>query len=121
MALDRFVRFGKKRKPLREQIGLVVEDYFASIAKEVKFDHGRWYVTLPGNRTEALGRTTVAELGGKFMSDEVRERWIEVVLGDDHVDVLTRSMDEPTNALAAGLERVLRRYFKLVEFEGGVQ
>lgn len=91
MALDRFVYWKKDEVPNGAQLHCMIEDYVRGLGAEVKWCLDRFFVTLPGVCSHPF--------------EEDRERWIEVYVGEDHVDVITRSMDAVTNAIADGLVR----------------
>lgn len=106
MALDRFVYFKKDRRPTEKEAELVVRNYFGGCGT-VEWSDDRWIVSLPGTPTwvfEGIEPGTARERNA--------ERWIEVYLGDDNVDVITRRQDEFTNALASGLAEVFARYWE---------
>src|ERR1019366_9963794 len=100
------------RKPTDEQLRQVVEDFFNGVG-EISDNYSRkherpwWIVLLPGTPSNPLKRIFPEVFehqppGGK-------ERWLEVVVDDGSVDVLTRQADDFTNALADGLAEVLCR------------
>lgn len=106
MALDRFVHFEMGRKPTKKQVELVVRNYFGGCGT-VEWSQDRWIVSLPGKPTWAFEGIEV-DVMPQSRNDE---RWIEVYVGDDNVDVITRRQDEFTNALAAGLAGAFARYW----------
>jgi hypothetical protein len=130
MALDRFV-YWQTERPTREQLELVLEDFIGG-AGSVKWDTDRFFVMLKGKQSEAFRRCERASetqrLYAQEVYNEMRERWIEVWMRDepmeleakdgdpahsDHgcVDVMTRSADDFTNGVAARLAEVLARFW----------
>lgn len=107
MASDRFIRWGEDR-PTKEQIQFVLEDYFGSAA-EVKWDKDRFYVTLPGKPSFPF-RRIVPDMARAAETQD--ERWIEVWMNEDSLDVMTRMMDHYTNDLARGLTAVIANYWQ---------
>lgn len=115
MAHDRFIRFSAPA-PTRESVQTVLEDFFRGIGK-VRWSgvdtvaSPRFYVSLPGKVCWALTRVYPDCHRAKAQAEEVRPRWIEVVLvyEPDHLqaDVITREMDDVTNAMAEGLAELL--------------
>lgn len=112
MAHDRFIRFAAPA-PTREQVQTVLEDFFRDIGTVRWSDVPlRFYVSLPGKVCWALTRVYPDTHRAKAQAEEVRKRWIEVVLvyePDHHLqaDVITREMDDVTNAMAEGLAELL--------------
>lgn len=106
MALDRFVSFPEGEGPTPEQVELVVRNFFGDVA-QVEWGGGRWTVSLPGEGTWAL-KGVEPDMTPVTRS---KERWIEVCVGAK-LDVLTRSQDEFTNALAAGLASLFARFWE---------
>jgi hypothetical protein len=112
MACDRFVYWNEK-KPTQEQVQLVLEDYVRDLATEVKWDQGRFYVVLPGMGSNPLARVSDWPLMADMAKEQREtERWIEVWLGDDCLDVITRHADEITNNIASGFAKLCARYWK---------
>lgn len=109
MALDRFVNF-KERRPSKEEVGLVLRDFFGPDAAKIEWDNGRYFVTLPGKNSFPFASLPDA-LRDPFAGEEARERWIEVYVAKDQFDVITRSHDEYTNVIAEGLARMFARYW----------
>lgn len=117
MARDIFVRFNHDRKPTRQEVQYLLEDYFKGIATNVRWDSDRFFVSLPGTQTNALGRMPDAH---HLYREPDGKRWIEVWLADPDpayknqavVDVMTRQADEVTNAMAEGVVEILARFWK---------
>lgn len=109
MACDRFV-YWNERKPTKEEIQLVLEDFFGPVAKvEWHEDQNRFYATIVGEKSPPFRRIKDAH---PFVDTEVSERWIEVYVDDDNIDVMTRMQDELTNVLAAGVAKMFARYWE---------
>jgi hypothetical protein len=128
MACDRFVNWKKdKPRPTREEVELVIRDYFGSVATEVRWDHDRFFITLVGQQTHPLERVdpnhpVIAGLNHYRKLAEKGEadvgRWIEVWLGQDSLDVITRMADPLTNACAGDLVWYFSRHWDSEREEG---
>lgn len=120
MAADRFINL----PPLDSvtfpaALERVVRDFFGEGATNIRWDLERWFVTLPGKPSDALQATPYRHY--------VREgtRWIEVwydgqelAAGEPFsIDVMTRSQDQYTHALAEGLTQCLATAFQGVREE----
>jgi hypothetical protein len=46
------------------------------------------------------------------LAREARERWFEVWVGQDCIDVITRMMDEVTNNIAQGFAKLCARWWE---------
>jgi len=113
MALDRFVRFKKDRRPKRDDVERLLRNFFGEGATtSIDWEGGRFYVTLPGHLTFPFAglteETTNMELATQW---DDRGRWIEVYVARTNVDVITRGMDEYTNALADHIAEMLARFW----------
>jgi hypothetical protein len=118
MARDVFV-YWSEQKPTRAELQRVLEDYLRGIATEIAWDQDRFFVTLPGSPScplardegtpEPLRRAVDTEHDG-----QPRPRWIEVWISpmDGAVDVMTRSMDEVTNAVAREFAAIIARRWR---------
>ncbi len=99
MARDRFIWMDEASLPPLEHVLADVKEYIGDLATVARFERisGRIIVNLPG----------------KFKKyGEDSERWIEVIIGLAALDVITRSMDDPTNDIADGIARMLARKYK---------
>ena len=113
MALDRFVYWKSTTRPTREQIQFALEDYVRDLATEVKWEHDRFYVVLPGMGSHPAARITESEtLRLAAAEDRKNERWFEVYLGDDNIDVITRHSDWITNAIATEFARICAQFWQ---------
>jgi hypothetical protein len=112
MSLDRFVVW-TDQQPTREEIGMVLSNFFGGAAT-IEWQNDRYMCqlygvnTFPfnglGNRAEAANRERYAP--------PFDVRFIEVVVQEDNLDVLTRQQDEYTNCVAQGLQDMFCRYWR---------
>lgn len=114
MAADWFVDFPKGKVPSKDDVGKALEDYLGGYATKVYWERDRWYAVLVGTKSWPFKRLEPADsrLALGMAEREGEERWIEVWLDDDCIDVMTRTSDEATNNLAAGFAELLRRYWQ---------
>lgn len=108
MAHDRFV-YWRKERPTREQLQMVLEDYVLRLGV-VEWETDRFFVTLPGKCRHPLTRVTDRR-AVEAMNEGPRERWFEVYVGEDHIDVITRLMDQVTEDIARGFAVVVARFW----------
>lgn len=113
MSLDRFVYWRTHRRPSRAEIRHILVDFFAGVGS-VRWRGDRWWVLLPGVCSHALRRARGIDRGYARTYADPRERWIEVWPDRDGtcIDIMTRTQDELTNALAAGLHGVILRWYQ---------
>jgi hypothetical protein len=118
MAQDRFI-YWESEAPTNEQVGQVLEDYLGSFAVKQTFERRRYTVLLVGKQSNPHRRVgpIIETPGGATFNlgavwDEDGERWIEVFVSDDNVDVITRMADPATCALADGLTQLMARRWK---------
>lgn len=108
MAADRFIWFkGDAKVPPKKDIESVLTNFFGEAAK-VEWVDGRFYATLQGKPTQpfaGLGLT-----GRLFPPD--MERWIEVYVAKDNIDVITRQADTYTNVLADGVAKLFAHFWQ---------
>ncbi len=117
MALDRFVNFEHgSQVPSAKNMRKLLKDYLGEAAKKIAWKRDRFYVdlhgasTFPGRRLKDIG---LAVRSGAYAKQVLSpRRWIEVHLGDDNVDVITRHADEYTNGVAQRLAEIIARYWK---------
>lgn len=111
MAYDRIIQFSKA--PAREEVRLVIEDFLSDAASEIQWDRDRFFVTLIGKNTHPLKRIPEAHWTARAEPEPGHEgRHLEVWVTDTCVDVITRSQDEYTHAVAEGLAKVLARFWQ---------
>ena len=103
MALDRFVYWTTQR-PTAEEIGILLEDYLTDAGK-VEIQDGRYFATLVGRASNPFKRIAGAH------SPEAYERFFEVYVGIDCIDVITRQQDEFTNNVAKGFQELCLRFY----------
>lgn len=107
MACDRFIGWQSDNQPSRDDVESVLRHFFSGAAV-ITWNNDRFFVWLPGHNTNPFQglQPSLAD-----PDNEPRTRWIEVWLGDDSLDVLTREHDEYTNSLAEGLAAAFARYW----------
>lgn len=112
MALDRFVYFRRAKKPTKKELRLVLDDFFGGATTEIKWDRDRFFVTLVGRHTNALRRMEdVPDFVRREPDPGFEGRHLEVWIGSDCIDVMTRQADEFTNALAEGFAKLVARFW----------
>lgn len=116
MACDRFVWFERGQVPPKEDVGRVLEDYLGDFLVKNEWGGGRWNVQLVGSTSWPFRR--LAEVEGTAQAtfwnspEAKRDRWFEVYIGDDNIDVITRQSDEVTNNIADGFAKLLARFWQ---------
>lgn len=107
MAYDRFVWFKKGTSPTWGEIEAVTRQFFGGAAKvEVAKGGDRFVVVLVGKWSHPFAHVLPVHPGELEMGrPPFDDRVIEVVPGDDNVDVITRLADQYTHAAAAGLAK----------------
>jgi hypothetical protein len=109
MSQDRFV-YWNERKPTKEEIRHVLEDYLSEVAVEIKKDRRGFVVRLAGTYSFPFKRIDdCSRLVDP--SQDGGERWLEVYIDPKYLDVITRMADEFTNVVATGLANVFVRYW----------
>jgi hypothetical protein len=108
MASDRFVNWKKGKRPSKFEVETVIRQFFDSVATEIKWDKDRFMVTLVGKGSHPLKGI----IGVGSLLPEADERWIEVIVGKNNLDVLTRRADEFTCCCANGLAAVFVRFWQ---------
>lgn len=115
MAYDRFATIPKEHAAeFEKQAETLIRNFFGACGGTLEWKDGRWYITLPGAPSDAMRDTQYPNYG---VRDDVR--WIEVWFGVNGepepgveepeepggvtIDVMTRSTDQFTNALASKL------------------
>ena len=107
MARDVFVHW-KSEAPSTQDVQAALEDYTAGLGAQITWAQDRFMVTLPGVPSypfQRVGPATEAQrkawvLSAREDDGSPRRRWFEVWLDDESMDVITRDMDEITNAVA---------------------
>lgn len=106
MGRDRFV-YWKDQKPTREEVITVLEDYLGGVGSIVD-DKDRLFANLPGKGTHPLARIKDA----KIPEDIHRvERWFEIYIDPEYIDIITRQHDQFTNYVADGFVEVMARWW----------
>ncbi len=108
MASDRFIYWNKALPiPSKEDIEKILKGFFGDAAT-VDWDKDRFFVTL--NSKPSFPFTG---LGGWDRTPELpEERWIEVCIHNDCIDVLTRQADHFTGILAEGLTAIITQFYQ---------
>ncbi len=108
MPRDIFVYFEKM--PEKGELETLLKRYVGGAATEVKFDAGRWFATLHGSNSNP-----VLDFEKKGYASNVPyregERWFEVYLADNNIDVMTREQDPFTNDVAKGFAELMARLY----------
>jgi hypothetical protein len=113
MAFDRFVYWRRGQRPTLEQVQFALEDYVRDLATEVRWDQDRFLVTLPGMGSHPAARIADSEtLRLAATEDRKNERWFEVCIGADNLDVITRRGDWITNAIATEFARICAQFWQ---------
>ncbi len=113
MACDRFIYWRNGVPPSRDHVQLVLEDYVRDLATEVKWDGDRFFVLLPGMGSHPATRLPAPpEYAAIYRSDRENERWFEVYLGTDNIDVITRRSDRITSAIATEFARICAQFWQ---------
>ena len=109
MALDRFIHFDHGNVPSAQRVKDVLHDFLGPQNSEFRVteDGDRLTAVLPGRPSEILRRAVPDATPCRCSDEELygEERWIEVHIGSDNIDVITRSADAFTNAVAEGFAR----------------
>ncbi len=120
MALDRFV-YWRGRIPKKEEIQTLLEDFIGG-AGVVSLDKDRFFINLVGRKSYPLKRQAGISISRQklWVDDEQdrKERWIEVFIAKDSIDIITREQDDLTNCLADGLRDICIRFFRAETEEG---
>jgi hypothetical protein len=111
MGRDRFV-YWLADAPSIHDIQHVLEDYLGE-AGNVSADGFRFAAWLAGAPSHPCRRTAPHDtrvLAFAEMAEDTRA--FEVLVADDHIDVITRMGDEYTNVVADGFAALAARYWK---------
>lgn len=123
MATDRFIKFFEKF-PERVKVRETVVGFFgngpAKLAMEESGQMPRWIYRIPGRSPDEMSWHEPKPRRMRRSSVKVSERWIEIVYDDSHfldnpevgssIDVITRSQDCFTCAIADGFTKALARH-----------
>lgn len=113
VALDRFVYWQTSARPSRDDLQHVLEDYIDE-SGIISWETDRFFIKLVGRHSEAWRRCEHKDMDAaslRLASARYRaeDRYIEVWIGFDCVDVMTRMADDFTNGVAARLAELLAR------------
>jgi len=113
MARDRFIWFkGEHKVPSKDDVQSVLTHFIGEAGTvEWRKDQSRFYMVLQGDPSWPF---TDMDLGvhNPHGEDKGRSRWIEVYMGKDNIDVMTRMMDEYTNTVADGVAKMIARFWQ---------
>lgn len=112
MGIDRFVRFKRGNRPSKRHLVLVLEDYLGDAVNKVDADdRNRVLVWLEGRPSFPFRR--MPKMRQYACASEVHtERWFEVYIAANHIDVITRQTDEYTNVVAEGFADLCARFWQ---------
>ena len=111
MPADMFVYWKKGHNgPTRAEAKKVIEDYYGEVLVECKWSRSRFFVPLVGTWSHPQMRVAKGEVRKKLRAQRPREaewqgRFLEVYLGKDALDVMTRQQDRFTSVCAQGLAK----------------
>ena len=117
MSNDLFVWWrNKDKQPTREEVGMVIEDFFGEALKESVWSWDRFMVTLQGKWSHPLRRVLPPEMLHVAQHPSPDDpswegRHMEVWLGKDALDVITRQQDSFTCFCQRALAQVLGRFW----------
>lgn len=101
MAIDRFVKW-KKTRPTIQEVRKALKGYVGSAARVTYDGRSRLYASM--GKTSSPFR--------RVMMNCREERFLEVFVDDDNIDVITRQADEFTNDVAAGFQKLCARMWQ---------
>ena len=117
MACDRFIYFKRGQVPSREDVGKVLEDYLGALlatndwqADKAPHKSGRWMAKLTGSKSWPFRR--VEHDAQCPWEPHTQERWIEVYIDTNNIDVITRRQDELVSNVADGFAKLVARYWQ---------
>jgi hypothetical protein len=103
-------------KPSSIEVGVLLKLYLSGATADCQWDEpgGRWMVGLPGKVAVTwLGSPDMCAKYGIEPRDDPKcypeERWFEVWVDEECCDVITRAMDDFTNAVATGFAKLVAR------------
>ena len=127
MALDRFV-YWNKRRPSEEDLEKIILKFFGAggvVQRKTKTDAWGhvsnkiwWLVSLSGKPSHPFNDLVEHDLNASLNA----ERWIEICATDleSNIDIITRSQDHFTNALAEHLAKGIALFYEAT-FDDGTQ
>ncbi len=107
MPADRFVYFHAADMPSHAQLEELLARYVHGVGTVHRGPDARFHVHLPGVPTDPM--PAPMRRPAEYFSDE---RCVEVYLGEDYVNVMTRAVDELTSGVADRLVSVLVRAWR---------
>lgn len=112
MSLDRIITWVQRKPESPSEIANFLTRYMGAAETKFDYSHGEdincvWTVSLPGVGTDPFSHLRRAGEEGPFQKD----RWFEVHLSDDNMDVITRSQDPFVNAIADGFADLICRWY----------
>jgi len=108
MSYDRFIYFKKGKVPPRADVGKVLEDYLGALLTRNRWKKDRWMAQLMGSKSWPFRRVEPAAQCP--WSPHSEDRWIEVYVDTNNIDVITRGQDELVNNVARGFAELVARY-----------
>lgn len=113
MACDRFIHFKKGEVPSKDDVKIVLEDYLGAFMTKNRWEAGRWIAQLVGNKSYPFQRLLPDSNRALMYAETPKEdRWLEVYIDTDNIDVITRQADEVTMNIADGFAKLVVRYWK---------
>ena len=114
MASDRFIHFELGKVPCREDLRKALEDYLGAFMTNIQWGGSRWTAQLMGSKSWPFRRLEPEDcVSAKAAVIEPNEdRWIEVYIAKDNIDVITRRQDWATSQLADGFARLVAQYWQ---------
>jgi hypothetical protein len=107
MGVDRFV-YWRNEHPTFDEIKMTFEDYLGGACVRMHVDGPRITALLSGAPRYPFRRHKGFEKYAEAVEVHV-ERWIEVFVSKNNIDVITRQTDEFTNVVAQGFAELCRR------------
>lgn len=110
MASDRFIYWREKRPKSAIEIASLITGYMGAAQTDVSHTESNgqhhWIISIPG-----VGCNPLCSFSG-IEDTSQKERWFEVFLTDESLDVLTRMQDPFTNAIAEGFAEMITRWYE---------
>lgn len=108
MAIDRIL-YWDKDIPSFGEMAMLLQDYLGDDCR-IETNMPRIFGIIPLKPSWAFKRLRpdVPPLG---RTDE-NERWIEIFMDDEHIDIMTRQQDDFTNAIAGSFHDLVRGYYR---------